>query len=332
MDACEVRQSQRREMWKAQADMVAALSELVDTVTAPCRDVRLFLPPEYLQAALCKFTWTLRDTLEHSAFTSVALPALTATPRPTWADVRAATRACQKAALLHLKSSIWLIKEVTEVLNTWKHEAMMATSQVGATTRRGHWLEEALRLLVQLAVACGRIIMFPWELLYQLDYIKAVLKGTEKVAPKFLKALVVTMAKVEQLCEASASLTTHHLLGTLEDIYNLLSRPGPVSPGGPSGRSVAKRHQAAVEDIQRLCKKQRTAPSCGETNWNLEPHKSFLTGYGGVTRSQQSKSEITVTGPEGKTADIRPYVVWNNSTVWGRDVMFQWGTKMEVDS
>ncbi|XP_066063119.1 uncharacterized protein [Chamaea fasciata] len=68
------------------------------------------------------------------------------------------------------------------------------------------------------------------------------------------------------------------------------------------------------------------------SDWNLGPPECLLTGFGGATECKQSKSEITVTGPEGKTADIRPYVVWDNSTVWGRDVMFQWRAKMELDS
>ncbi|XP_066194148.1 uncharacterized protein [Sylvia atricapilla] len=68
------------------------------------------------------------------------------------------------------------------------------------------------------------------------------------------------------------------------------------------------------------------------SDWNLVPPKCFLTGFGGATECMQSEFMITVRGPEGKTASIRPYIVEDYSTVWGRDVMSKWGTKMEVDS
>ncbi|TRZ06485.1 hypothetical protein HGM15179_020622 [Zosterops borbonicus] len=68
------------------------------------------------------------------------------------------------------------------------------------------------------------------------------------------------------------------------------------------------------------------------SNWNLVPPEYVVTGIGGSIVCMQSESMITVTGPEGKTAKIRPLVVKKRITVWGRDVMSQWRTKMEVDS
>ncbi|XP_063280972.1 uncharacterized protein LOC134565368 [Prinia subflava] len=68
------------------------------------------------------------------------------------------------------------------------------------------------------------------------------------------------------------------------------------------------------------------------SDWNLVPPACALTGIGGGIRSIQSESMITVTGPEGKTATTRPYVVKKPITLWGRDVMSQWRAKMELDS
>ncbi|XP_039909922.1 uncharacterized protein LOC120747928 [Hirundo rustica] len=67
-------------------------------------------------------------------------------------------------------------------------------------------------------------------------------------------------------------------------------------------------------------------------DWNLVPPMHSLTGIGGGVISMQSEFMITVTGLEGKTAKTRPYVVKRPITLWGRDVLSQWGTNMKVDS
>ncbi|RMC16814.1 hypothetical protein DUI87_06067 [Hirundo rustica rustica] len=67
-------------------------------------------------------------------------------------------------------------------------------------------------------------------------------------------------------------------------------------------------------------------------DWNLVIPVHGLAGIGGGSICMQSEFMITVTGPEGKTAKTRPYVVKGPITVWGRDVLSQWGTKMEVGS
>lgn len=56
-----------------------------------------------------------------------------------------------------------------------------------------------------------------------------------------------------------------------------------------------------------------------------------LTGIGGATLCLQSESMINVKGPEEKKALIHPYVVQKPITVWGRDLLSQWGAKVEVD-
>lgn len=66
-------------------------------------------------------------------------------------------------------------------------------------------------------------------------------------------------------------------------------------------------------------------------DWKLVTPLDTLTGIGGATLCLQSESVITVRGPEGKTAIIRPFIVKKPITVWGRDLLSQWGVKLEVD-
>lgn len=65
--------------------------------------------------------------------------------------------------------------------------------------------------------------------------------------------------------------------------------------------------------------------------WNLVTPLNSLTGIGGTTIYLQSKNPLIVTGPDGKAAIIRPFVVQKPITVWGRDVLSQWGTRIKVD-
>lgn len=67
------------------------------------------------------------------------------------------------------------------------------------------------------------------------------------------------------------------------------------------------------------------------TDWKLTTPPGALTGIGGVTPCLQSESVISITGPQGKKALIRPYVVQKPITVWGRDLLSEWGAKIELD-
>lgn len=64
--------------------------------------------------------------------------------------------------------------------------------------------------------------------------------------------------------------------------------------------------------------------------WDLVTPMGVLTGIGRATLCLQNEFMITVTGPEGKTATISPLVVQKPITVRGRDVLSQWGAKLEV--
>lgn len=65
-------------------------------------------------------------------------------------------------------------------------------------------------------------------------------------------------------------------------------------------------------------------------DWKLTTPPGALTGIGGVTPCLQSESVISIIGPQGKKALIRPYIVQKPITVWGRDLLSQWGAKIEL--
>lgn len=64
------------------------------------------------------------------------------------------------------------------------------------------------------------------------------------------------------------------------------------------------------------------------TDWKLITPPGAITGIGGVTLCLQSKSVISITGPHGKKALVCPYLVQKPITVWGRDLLSQWGAKI----
>lgn len=67
-------------------------------------------------------------------------------------------------------------------------------------------------------------------------------------------------------------------------------------------------------------------------NWELEPISGFISGIGGVATSWRSKRNVVITGPEGKVATVRPFVVRAPITLWGRDVLTQWGAVLQISS
>ncbi|TRZ05719.1 hypothetical protein HGM15179_021388 [Zosterops borbonicus] len=148
-------------------------------------------------------------------------------------------------------------------------KAMVTISQSGVATERKQRVKAALALLVLLMDVCYRVSMFLHTLHQWLLDIKLALKEKE-VSADVRKDLVAVAVKVKWLWEGSTRLAMDHLMGTLGDIHSLLLSPCggsgvPVSPGGPGGRSVAKRCQETIGDTPGPCTEQRTAPSCGET-------------------------------------------------------------------
>lgn len=64
---------------------------------------------------------------------------------------------------------------------------------------------------------------------------------------------------------------------------------------------------------------------------NLVTPVNCLSGIGRNSFCLQSENTIIVSGPGGKTALICPFIVQKPITGWGRDILAQWGTKLEMD-
>ncbi|TRZ06053.1 hypothetical protein HGM15179_021056 [Zosterops borbonicus] len=257
---------------------VATLGELAATVTAPRRRLWPLLYPESLHTDLRKFIWILRDTLDHGNVTPLgqAVAALKATPGATWANVRAKARDWREELFVFEDRWVWLSQEASRLSEALeekaiaeattedtdeaattglaREEAVVATRQTRAGTRREQQMEAALELLERLINACQEAIGFPWKLLRRLWFIEAALEETEEAPPDVPETLVAMVTEAEWLWEAGARLTTRHLLVTLGEIDFLLSSRNGNSggPGGSRGRAVAELCQRAIEDIPRL--------------------------------------------------------------------------------
>lgn len=66
-------------------------------------------------------------------------------------------------------------------------------------------------------------------------------------------------------------------------------------------------------------------------DWELEPISGFISGIGGVATSWRAKRNAVISGPEGKVATVRPFVVRAPITLWGRDVLSQWGATLSIN-
>ncbi|KAM4751516.1 endogenous retrovirus group K member 6 Pro protein-like [Cyanocitta cristata] len=67
-------------------------------------------------------------------------------------------------------------------------------------------------------------------------------------------------------------------------------------------------------------------------NWELEPVAGMISGIGGVALCMRSKRNVVIEGPEGKIATTRPFVVRAPITLWGRDLLSQWGASLTIPS
>lgn len=64
--------------------------------------------------------------------------------------------------------------------------------------------------------------------------------------------------------------------------------------------------------------------------WGLQPSGGTIWRIGGSASSQRSSASITIEGPDGHTATVKPFVVPSGFTLWGRDVLTQWGARVEI--
>ncbi|XP_059727648.1 uncharacterized protein LOC132340592 [Haemorhous mexicanus] len=198
---------------------------------------------------------------EATATTWAGDPRDEATCRGTAGDSVVATAQCRPVALDRQEMALVGAAHEAQAAvatNEAVGEAVVATSQARAATRRGHWVEVALGPLKCLVAACDRARLFLSELQCWLGAIQATLEGTEEAFPYIPEALVAKVAKFEWLWRASTCLFMCHLQGTLGDIHNLLlSLYGdPGGPSGPGSRAVAEQCQKAIEDIPRLLQGQ----------------------------------------------------------------------------
>ncbi|XP_032940084.1 uncharacterized protein LOC117009821 [Catharus ustulatus] len=154
-------------------------------------------------------------------------------------------------ALQEHQATVEVASRDTEVARKDMEDAVVATNEAMAATKRGRRAEVALGPLRALVAACDEATAAFRELSRRVGDIAATLEES----PNVTEGLVAAVAQAERLWEAGGRLATRHLVGTLGDIRRLLPR-GPGGPGGPSGRTVAERCQKAIEDIPRLLRGQ----------------------------------------------------------------------------
>lgn len=66
--------------------------------------------------------------------------------------------------------------------------------------------------------------------------------------------------------------------------------------------------------------------------WGPKPTRETITGIRGSASSMRSSALLVIKGPDGHMASIKPLVVPSGFTLWGQDVLLQWGTRLEMPS
>ncbi|TRZ05869.1 hypothetical protein HGM15179_021238, partial [Zosterops borbonicus] len=176
---------------EALVDVVATLGELAATMARPDKDVLWAVSPKALGAALRRSTWHLCCTLNHHGVTPLGQHSVT-------------SPCCCYATLLCLCGVTSLGQSVAAL------EANLGAIQalVHCGHQEGTEGSNALGLLGRLVAACDRATTLPQWVQHQLRDIEVTLRWTREVTPDVLEALVATVAKTDQLWEASAHLTT----------------------------------------------------------------------------------------------------------------------------
>lgn len=64
--------------------------------------------------------------------------------------------------------------------------------------------------------------------------------------------------------------------------------------------------------------------------WELKSVAGNITGVGGRATALRSTQNVTIQSPEGNSATIRPFIIDAGFTLWGRDTLSQWGTRVVV--
>lgn len=68
------------------------------------------------------------------------------------------------------------------------------------------------------------------------------------------------------------------------------------------------------------------------SDWELELTSGLISGIGRVATSWRSKCNVVIGGPEGKMVTVRPFVIQAPITLWGWDVLSQWGVSLNISS
>uniref|UniRef100_A0A8C3QVR5 Uncharacterized protein n=1 Tax=Cyanoderma ruficeps TaxID=181631 RepID=A0A8C3QVR5_9PASS len=66
------------------------------------------------------------------------------------------------------------------------------------------------------------------------------------------------------------------------------------------------------------------------SHWELQDVVKHVNGIGGLQLAKQSKSVVTIEGPKGQLATLRPFVLDFDAPLWGRDLMSQWGVTIGI--